>query len=371
MIKDCATFFVKTVSEEISKDTKEIILSKLVEDYQINIKLSELLFYAANDEDISKQAQAVAILKGNYLKTFKLNRTDLNSDFYFSVIKLVCDYLFRHQYYYVIVFDEYEHINSWKSVDRKLLFEDIKYFTDNIDTFKNIFFIFAESEAMNNDTVVSEDPAFFSRMKGKVYEIKSISSKKEVENLFKMIKIRYEKYYDISLDDHIEDILNTINNTPNLKTNSNYRAYSKEIMHSLDKYKNLCNQDEKFQGLAEGTNDFKSKWIGATTISKKTLLCEAFEFILKQSTEEIIFKNKKKGVYQSQKNTDIIEYHIVVTENPSRADFIKRYKEAMKVLEENNITKCILLYPYKKNICDNKDEYKNVIFLIWIIYLTS
>ena len=84
-IKDSATFFVNFAVEDSFADEKEAILLTLGEKLNINSVLSELLYQAARSEDISKQSQAISILKGNYLpaylKSFGLKRADLNNEF--------------------------------------------------------------------------------------------------------------------------------------------------------------------------------------------------------------------------------------------------------------------------------------------------
>lgn len=42
-----------------------------------------------------------------------------------------------------------------------------------------------------------------------------------------MIKSRYEKYYDISLEADVDQILEEIKNDSQVKSNSNYRNYTK------------------------------------------------------------------------------------------------------------------------------------------------
>ena len=380
-IKDSATFFVNSAVEESLADEKEAILLTLGEKLNINSVLSELLYQAARSEDISKQSQAIAILKGNYLpaylKTFSLKRTDLTNEFYFNVIRLVCYFLYESNCYLVIVFDEYEHVYSWKDTQaRKVFFEDIKLFTDNIDTYKNLFFVFAESESVGNDSESFDDPAYVSRKKGRTYQIENISSEAEVQKLFKMIKSRYEKYYETSLDEYVDEILEEINSDPQVKTNSNYRNYTQVIMRILDQYRNRPSKTRKIKkpnlnfivpqndNAEENANEsvrLTDKWKSATSISKKTLLCDALEYILSHSDEKIIIKSKKRGFYQTQNQRDKIEYHIISTDNPSSSDFIKRYNEVLRTQEESDVAKSIILYPYKQGTND-EFKYENVIF---------
>lgn len=380
-IKDSATFFVNLSVKDLGNDNKDAILLDLSEKYAISSKLSLLIYDAAINQDISKQSQAIAILKGNYLpaylKSFGLKRADVNNEFYFDVIRLVCNYLYKCSSYLVIVFDEYEHVYSWKdSQARKVFFEDIKYFTDNISTYKNLFFVFAESESVNNDIEASDDPAYVSRKKGRTYQIESISSEAEVQNLFEMIKARYEKYYDVSFDSFVENILEEIKSDAQVKSNSNYRNYTQVIMRILDQYKDYSSQERKRKKINENPKEFADnstdksskgkmnlfdKWESATSISKKTILCDALEHILNHSNEEIIIKSKKRGYYQTQNQQLRISYHIIATDKPSSSGFIKRYNDALRMQSENEVARSIILYPYKKETND-EFKYENVIF---------
>lgn len=380
-IKDSATFFVNSAADDSIADEKEAILLTLGEKLNVNSVLSELLYQAARSQEISKQSQAIAILKGNYmpayLKSFGLKRSDLNNEFYFDVIRLVCDYLYECNYYMVIVFDEYEHVYSWKDAQaRKVFFEDIKLFTDNLDTYKNLFFVFAESESVENDSEASDDPAYVSRKKGRTYQIENISSEAEVQRLFKMIKSRYEKYYEISLDEYVDEILQEIKIDAQVKSNSNYRNYTQVIMRILDEYKNRPSKTRRIKKSSNGVTEphenaasnsliekigFNDKWISATSISKKTILCEALEHILEHSNETIISRSKKRGIYLTQKQQEKIEYHVIVTDNPSSSDFIKRYNEALRGQSESEVLRSIILYPYKQGTNDGF-KYENVIF---------
>lgn len=379
-IKESAVFFVDMAVSDSLADEKEAILLTLSEKLNINTVLCELLYQAARSQDISKQSQAIALLKGNfmpvYLKSFGLKRADINNELYFDVIRLICDFLYESNNYMVIVFDEYEHVYSWKDAQaRKVFFGDIKLFTDNLDTYKNLFFVFAESESVDNDSEASDDPAYVSRKKGRTYQIKSISSEIEVQKLFKMIKSRYEKYYEISLDEYVDEILDEIKNDEQVKANSNYRNYTQVIIRILDEYKNrpikvrkpkkvrdntTMTQDNASSPL-NGNTSIDDKWMAATSISKKTILCEALEYLLERSDEHILSKSKKKGIYSTQNQQEKIEYHIIVTENPSSLDFIKRYNEILRIQSENSIGRSVILYPYQHDT-NNEFKYENVIF---------
>lgn len=378
-IKDCATHFVNKAADDSFADEKEAILLTLSDKLEIGAVLSELLYQAARSEDISKQSQAIAILKGNhlqaYLKSFAIKQNDIGSTFYLDVIRLICDYLYENNFYLVVMLDEFEHVYSWKdSQARKSFFEDIKLFYDCIETYRNLFFVFGESESVSSESVSSDDPAYQSRKKGQTYQIENISSEAEVEKLFNMIKARYEKYYEVSLDAYVDDILEAINNDPQVKTNSNYREYTKCIMRVLDQYRNRPPKTRKTKKKSDNTKIFSNneaatdvslsfgeRWKSATSISKKTLLCNAIEYILSHSNEKIISGSKKRGFYQTQKQKDTIEYYIVSTDNPSSSDFIKRYNEALRAQEESDIAKSIILYPYKQGAND-EFKYENVIF---------
>jgi len=380
VIKQCATFLVDNASEESESDEKNTILLTLTEELSIDFNLAELFYQAAYGDDISKQTQAIAILKGNYLstypKTFKLKKDDLNNEFYFNVIRLVCNYLQENNIYLVIVLDEYEHIYSWKDdKSRKTFFSDIKYFTDNIDPYKNLFFVFAESEVADSSTEVSIDPAYVSRKKNLTYTILNISSDAEIEKLYKMIKSRYEKYYDVSLDEYSEEILKKVKDDQQVKTNSNYRNYTHVIMKVLEQYKNTSSKSKRTKKNSSFTNEstinkiimaddsvsITEKWESANSISKKTILCNALEYILKNSSEKIISSSKKTGIYKTQKDNMIKIYCIVATDNPTSTDFTKRYNNSLRNQQESEATTFRMLYPFKEGISDNF-EYENVIF---------
>ena len=380
-IKDSATFFVDLAATCAMADERETVLLTLCEKFNINSLLAVLIYEAARSQDISKQSQAIAILKRNYLptylRTFGLKNADLNSELYFDVIRLVCEYLYEEQYYIVIVFDEYEHVYSWRDVPaRRIFFEDIKLFTDNLDMYKNLFFVFAESESVDNNSEISDDPAFVSRKKGRTYQIENISSETEVQKLFKMIKVRYEKYYDISLETYEDEIFEAIRNDSQVKTNSNYRNYTQLIMRILDDYRNRPVKVRRVKKISsvitpakeiistESSSDecsFNDRWKAANSISKKTFLCEALEHILEHSNERIINKSKKRGIYLTEDQKEKKEYHIIVTDNPSNSDFIKRYNEILRIQSEIEISKSIILYPYKQDT-NNEFKYENVIF---------
>lgn len=379
VIKQCATFFVDNGIEESESDEKDTVLITLSENLGIDLKLADLLYQVVCSEDIAKQTQATAILKGNYLshypKNFKLKKEDLNHDFYISVIRLVCKYLLKNGLYLIIVFDEYEHIYSWQDVQaRNTFFSDIKYFTDHIETFKNLFFVFAESEAADSNTEVTSDPAYVSRKKSLTYPILDISSDEEIEKLFRMIKDRYEKYYEISLEEYFGVILQKVKDDPQVKTNSNYRNYTQVIMRILEQYKNTPANSKRIIGNKLSTSQlyvnkitkeeelsFAVKWKLATSISKKTILCDAIEYLLHKSTEKIMSKSKKSGVYKTRKDFMIKVYYIMSTDNPSNADFIKRYNNVLKKNEESKAGAFTILYPFKTGVNDGFVD-RNVIF---------
>lgn len=384
VIKECATFLVNNSIEGSDSNDKSAVLLTLAESLTIDFSLAELLYQAAYGDDISKQTQAIAILKGNYLpdylKSFKLKKGDLNNEFYFNVIRLVCNYLLINNVYLVIVFDEYEHINSWNDEQsRKTFFSDIKYFTDNIDPYKNLFFVFAESEAGDNNTEAFNDPAYVSRKRNLTYTISDISSDAEIEKLYKMIKNRYEKYYEISLDEYSDQILKKVKDDQQVKTNSNYRNYTHVIMKVLELYRNKPQKNKKVKkvkkSISKSTENevitenqkleysisLSEKWQTSNSISKRTILCNALEDIINKSNENIIEKSKKVGMYKTQKDDIIKGYYIIATDRPTHNDFTKRYNNALKTQEENEITTFRMLYPYKDEI-SNEFKHDNVIF---------
>ena len=373
VLKECATFLINSVEEDALSEEEAAILMAVEEKYSIDASLAKLLYEAARSNDVALQVQAIAILKGNflseYLKNFGCKKQELNSEFYYNVIKLVSIYLKEIDYFLVIVFDEYEHVFSWKSEKyRKNLYEDIKLFTDNLATFGNMFFVFAESDSVDNESESSDDPAFKSRKANLTYQIADISSETEVEKLFRMILKRYEKYYEVSFEAYTDDILQMIYDDPMIREKTNYRAYTQAIMRVLNQFRNKPpkvkrvrrNKDSDHENgkLDEGDNIEKEKydkWKKATSISKKTMLCEMIERMLDISKENIVSKSKKKGEYVTRKNQYLKRYYIISTDNPSKKDLEKRVVNLQDVISSEE-EKIYILYPAsEEDIVDNSN----------------
>ena len=381
VLKECATFLINSVEEDALSEEEAAILMAVEEKYSIDANLAKLLYEAARSNDVALQVQAIAILKGNYLpeylKNFGCKKQELNSEFYYNVIKLVSIYLKEIDYFLVIVFDEYEHVFSWKSKKyRKNLYEDIKLFTDNLATFGNMFFVFAESDSVDNESESSDDPAFKSRKANLTYQIADISSETEVEKLFRMILKRYEKYYEVSFEAYTDDILQMIYDDPLIREKTNYRGYTQAIMRVLDQFRNKPPKakrvrrnkvsDNENGKIDEGElynieKEKYDKWKKATSISKKTMLCEMLEKMIATSKESIVSKSKKKGEYVTRKNQCLKRYYIISTDNPSKKDFEKRVVNLQDFIfsEEEKI---YVLYPASEEDIDDKSNIKKILY---------
>lgn len=368
VMKECAVFLINSVEGGALSQEEAAVLMAVEEKYTIDARLAKILYEAARSEDIVLQVQAIAILKGNYLpeylKNFGCRKQEINSEFYYNVIKLVSIYLSRTDYYVVIVFDEYEHVFSWRSEKhRKSLYEDIKLFTDNIGTFGNLFFVFAESDSVDNKSESLDDPAFKSRKANLTFQISDISSEEEVEKLFKMILKRYEKYYEISLGTSENEMLQMVYNDPMVKEKTNYRGYTQAIMRVLDYYRNNSrkskinidnenkkNSDEEISNIKKNKID---KWKTSTSISRKTMLCELIEKMIDISKESIIFKSKKKGEYLTKTNQILKRYHIISTDKPSQKDLKNRVHGLYNLFGKED--KVYILYPALEGKMDETD----------------
>lgn len=381
VLKECATFLINSVEEDALSEEEAAILMAVEEKYSIDANLAKLLYEAARSNDVALQVQAIAILKGNYLpeylKNFGCKKQELNSEFYYNVIKLVSIYLKEIDYFLVIVFDEYEHVFSWKSEKyRKNLYEDIKLFTDNLATFGNMFFVFAESDSVDNESESSDDPAFKSRKANLTYQIADISSETEVEKLFRMILKRYEKYYEVSFEAYTDDILQMIYDDPLIREKTNYRGYTQAIMRVLDQFRNKPPKakrvrrnkvsDNENSKIDEGElynieKEKYDKWKKATSISKKTMLCEMLEKMIATSKESIVSKSKKKGEYVTRKNQCLKRYYIISTDNPSKKDFEKRVVNLQDFIfsEEEKI---YVLYPASEEDIDDNSNIKTILY---------
>lgn len=381
VLKECATFLINSVEEDALSEEEAAILMAVEEKYSIDASLAKLLYEAARSNDVALQVQAIAILKGNYLpeylKNFGCKKQEINSEFYYNVIKLVSIYLKEIDYFLVIVFDEYEHVFSWKSEKyRKNLYEDIKLFTDNLATFGNMFFVFAESESVDNESESSDDPAFKSRKANLTYKIADISSEIEVEKLFRMILKRYEKYYEVSFEPYTDEILQMIYDDSEIREKTNYRAYTQAIMRALDQFRNKPpknkrtkrskdNDNESVKTVVDELNNIEkqkySKWKKATSISKKTMLCEMMEWMIDISKESIVSGSKKKGEYLTQKNQCLKRYYIISTDNPSKKDFEKRVVNLQDIMSGEE-EKIYILYPALEEKIIDSSNIKTILY---------
>ena len=375
VIKECATFLICSAEDDALSEEEAAVLMAVEEKYSIDANLAKLLYEAARSSDVVRQVQAIAILKGNYLseylKNFGCKKQELNSEFYYNVIKLVSIYLRKIDYYLVIVFDEYEHVFSWKSEKyRKNLYEDIKLFTDNIGTFGNMFFVFAESDSVDNESESSDDPAFKSRKANLTYQIADISSETEVEKLFRMILKRYEKYYDVSFNAYIDEMLQMVYDHPMVREKTNYRGYTQVIMRVLDQFRNKPPKTKRVKKNNDSNNQNKKmeeavidsiekekfdKWKKATSISKKTMLCEMLEEMIERSKESVVSKSKKQGEYVTQKNQLLKRYYVISTDNPSKKDFEKRLSNLKNFVSGGDAKKYILYPISQEDIAENSN----------------
>lgn len=375
VIKECATFLICSAEDDALSEEEAAVLMAVEEKYSIDANLAKLLYEAARSSDVVRQVQAIAILKGNYLseylKNFGCKKQELNSEFYYNVIKLVSIYLRKIDYYLVIVFDEYEHVFSWKSEKyRKNLYEDIKLFTDNIGTFGNMFFVFAESDSVDNESESSDDPAFKSRKANLTYQIADISSETEVEKLFRMILKRYEKYYDVSFNVYIDEMLQMVYDHPMVREKTNYRGYTQVIMRVLDQFRNKPPKTKRVKKNNDSNNQNKKmeeavidsiekekfdKWKKATSISKKTMLCEMLEEMIERSKESVVSKSKKQGEYVTQKNQLLKRYYVISTDNPSKKDFEKRLSNLKNFVSGGDAKKYILYPISQEDIAENSN----------------
>ena len=375
VIKECATFLICSAEDDALSEEEAAVLMAVEEKYPIDANLAKLLYEAARSSDVVRQVQAIAILKGNYLseylKNFGCKKQELNSEFYYNVIKLVSIYLRKIDYYLVIVFDEYEHVFSWKSEKyRKNLYEDIKLFTDNIGTFGNMFFVFAESDSVDNESESSDDPAFKSRKANLTYQIADISSETEVEKLFRMILKRYEKYYDVSFNAYIDEMLQMVYDHPMVREKTNYRGYTQVIMRVLDQFRNKPPKTKRVKKNNDSNNQNKKmeeavidsiekekfdKWKKATSISKKTMLCEMLEEMIERSKESVVSKSKKQGEYVTQKNQLLKRYYVISTDNPSKKDFEKRLSNLKNFVSGGDAKKYILYPISQEDIAENSN----------------
>lgn len=368
-IMECANYIVESVQEEAISNESIAVVNMIVEKYDLDIKLARLLYEIARGESVEGKIQAIAILKRNYetdyIKKFRLQKNDLDNDFYYNVIRIILYYFQQMGLYLVVVFDEYEHVCLWKnSKARNSMYEDIKLFSDNIGKLENMFMVFAESDSVDNTLEFKDDPAFMSRKASMTYEISDLSSEIEVERLFKMILKRYEKYYNLALDIYIDDIKEMLNEDPLIGGKTNYRAYTQATIRVLDLYRNKPPKLKKkkiakslkrdMEVKAENIN-FENKWVCATSISKKTMLCDIIKQGVEQVGGRVLSVARKQGKLEVEINNNTRIIFVISTDIPSAKDLDKKMDSFMSGLIQQDV-----LYPYFDACKDLK--YENVTF---------
>lgn len=362
-IMECANYIVESVQEDAISCESIAVVNMIVEKYELDIKLARLLYEIARGESTEEKIQAIAILKKNYeadyIKKFKLQKHDLDNDFYCNVIRIILYYFQQKDLYLVVVFDEYEHVCLWKdSKARNSMYEDIKLFSDNIKKMENMFMVFAESDSVDNTIEFKDDPAFMSRKASMTYEISNLSSEIEEDRLFRMILKRYEKYYNLTLDKYIGDIKEMINKAQIIEGNTNYRAYTQETMKVLDIYRNKppkLKKKSNVKGLKhniEADNiNFENKWLCATSISRKTILCDIIKQGVEQVGGRILSIAKKQGKIEVEINNDTRIIFIVSTDVPSERDLTKKMDLFISEFMQKDI-----LYPYFDECMNLKNQ---------------
>ena len=156
---------------------------------------------------------------------------------------------------------------------------------------------------------------------------------------------------------------------PEIKEKTNYRAYTQVIMQVLEQYRKKMSdkKEEKERRVTRLTSNSIKKhmaWKNATSISRKTMLCEMSEKVMEISKENIISRSKKRGEYVTNKDNTMKRYHIVATDNPSKKDLEKR----LRLLEENlKEEKGYLIYPALSigqigKLTEEKEKIKIIIY---------
>lgn len=351
IIIQCADYIISEVEEAIGDD-RTLVVTELTDKYQIQNNLAELLYSVAKETDISRKAQAIAIIKGNesndYLRNFNMKKNDKTIDFNSNAIRLVCKYLVNKSQYLVVVFDEYEHIYVWKSAaKRRKFYADLKEFTDNLQDYSNLFIIFGESLVEEGSNEQADDPAFYSRKIENTIRIEDISSDEDINKLFAMILKRYQKYYDIDFGDSKIDLLNKVKENPEDKVASNYRAYAKNIIKVLDGFReNGRPKKNSISNRNQQQSVDLANWQTITSISKKSVIFDTLLAVLNKDQEvHIEYKSKKYGELVVRNETARYAILIVVTERPSLNDAEKRYAGFLTRHPSEEIGVFLMLYP--------------------------
>ena len=147
-------------------------------------------------------------------------------------------------------------------------------------------------------------------------------------------------------------------------------------MRALDQFRNKPpknkrakrrkdNDNESVKIVVDELNNIEKqkydKWKKATSISKKTMLCEMIEWMIDVSKESIVSGSKKKGEYLTKKNQCLKRYYIISTDNPSKKDFEKRVVNLQDVMSDEE-EKIYILYPALGEKISDSSNVKTILY---------
>ncbi len=343
----------------------------LQEKYNINSNLA-ITLVKSQSKDIKIHTQAIQLLKGNFDKEFISNYLydfeNSSEEFYFDFLKLLCDYFQYENLYIIIVFDEIEHVMDWKDQEKqRRFFRNIKELTDKLTLYKNIFLILAATQIYGGKDFVQHinliEPATYDRMKSLFINLRDISSDEEVINLIKYLKKRYEKYYEVNLDENL--VFTKLKQRFKAERVENtYRNYAQEITKIFDEFKEAKYCEEESSEKEEVyilENDIKKeledikisalkRWKSAASpMANKSFIVEALGAFSYLNGNSLVDINRRTGylIIEDKDKRKKLLYVTYTTKKNLKKIFDNKLEEALTVKKKNSISSMIYLYPEK------------------------
>lgn len=374
-IKKCAEKIISKIPYYNQKKDERLILD-LCEKFDIGQNLAKVLL-STHSKELTIQTKAIRILKGSLDEEFLVklgleNFRDSSEEFYFSFLKLLCEYFRDEGIYIIIVFDEFEHVLDWKDGTKIVrFFRNIKEFTDQMSVYPNLFMMLAATQVYKDKDIFEKftviEPAAYDRMKSQFIKLEDISSDEEVLNLVNYLKVRYEKFYSINIDINIVmEIL--MDNMGNKNIETTYRSYSQEIMRIFDNLRDKYNMEVDSKSENENLNISIEKnkeperlntelivsrdnaiviWDNTPSpIAKKSLFVVAWSELLIKFGYNILEVDKKYGfiIYKKDGIRNLF-YILYTTKSDNPKLFDQKYKEALIIKERNSAEKITFVYP--------------------------
>lgn len=419
IIKSVKRSSLRKIIESIVKNhlqngnDKSIVVCNMVDELNIDYKLALLMWFVAYG-DIEQSVEALNFLSAQItiLSVLKSNDQLRNlkdpEGIYIDFLKLLCDYMYHNNYFIIALFDELEHVFDRPNKVKRKFFTNLKHLIDYSDTYRNIFILFANTDAVKgelfkkindiNNSLKIIDPALQDRLKSVLIHLESVRSKEEMNELVEKLKVRYcklNKGFSMKSEEAVNLLINEKLKgaiEPSYRTtcqkiieifdeNANKNVYTfndedemvidninqiievkeESIDNRLDEIHNITNIMDKLK------NEALSLWISDSAPAQKTKLITAFYNMFKYSNIKVNKPKLKQGYILAkgynpnkgkQYRSERLYFFAYSTQKSDATLISNKIKEAENLKKELNLGQKELYFIYYKEICPSNIENK-------------